>query len=338
MISVSIIIPVYGVEKHIERCLRSVFRQDYEGDIECVLVDDCSPDKSMEIAENLISVYKGKIRFKKLRHEQNRGLSAARNSGTSVAEGDYLFYLDSDDEIMPSAISSLVDLENKYPGVDVVYGDWYVCKRHNVLQNNPRLREYIDTPDEIIPILVSDGFVSMTAPNKLLRTKFIVQNGLYFKDNTYHEDELFNYFLAEAAGSIAVSFVPTYVYYLNPAGITSGTYDDKRLKDLLDIAEEIFLKGKTLYRYLACLRLLCIICRGMSDLSHLPRLKEFIRLLYMSSFSDGFYRYSFYLYKCYHASFKHLYRMTRRHRYEKIYSDSLKKIQKTSVRRTLLQK
>ncbi len=326
-VSISIIVPVYKVEKHIERCLYSVFRQDYEGEMECILVDDCSPDGSMAIADSLLDRYTGRIRFKKLHHERNRGLSAARNSGTLAAEGDYLFYLDSDDEIMPGAISSLVELALKYPGVDVIYGDWYVCRRHNVLQNAPWLQEYIDNKDRIIPTLISDGLVSMTAPNKLIRTEFIRKHSLYFREGISHEDELFNYFMAEALGSIAVSFVPTYVYYLNPNGITSNSYDDGRLQDLMDIVGEIFKKGETYYRYLSCLRLICIICHFIPEDSTLfPRLKELLRMLYRASLADGLYCYSFYLYKCYIVSFRRRRRMTRKKRCGRIFSRTLRKI------------
>lgn len=325
-LSVSIVIPVYRVEQHIERCLRSVFRQDYEGDVECILVDDCSPDSSMAVADGLLSRYTGKIRFRKIRHERNRGLSAARNTGTQAAEGDYLFYLDSDDEIMPSTVSSLVGMALKYPGVDVVYGDWYVCRKHNLLQHAENLNEYMDSQDDIILTMISDSVVSMTATNKLLRTGLVRQHSLMFKENTYHEDELFNYFLAETARSIAISYVPTYVYYLNPGGITFMPYNDRRQQDLMDIAEEIFRKGKTMYRYPACLRIMFFICQSLSEESPLlPRLKEFIRLLSISACSVGLYRYSFYLYRCYRASFRRLQKLTKSRRYNRMYSDTLGK-------------
>ena len=95
----SIIIPVYHVAPYIEDCLRSVMRQTYQGAMECLIVDDCGTDDSMAIAERTIATYEGPIVFQVLHHERNRGLSAARNTGTLAAKGDYLYYLDSDDEI-----------------------------------------------------------------------------------------------------------------------------------------------------------------------------------------------------------------------------------------------
>ena len=97
MISVSIIIPVYNVEQYIESCLLSVINQNYKGDIECVIVNDCTPDQSMVVVHKILSDYDGNILFKIVDHKENRGLSASRNSGVRVATGDYLYFLDSDD-------------------------------------------------------------------------------------------------------------------------------------------------------------------------------------------------------------------------------------------------
>lgn len=95
----SIVIPVFNVAPYIADCLRSVMRQTYTGSMECLIVDDCGTDDSIAIAKQMIADYKGPIRFQILHHEWNRGLSAARNTGTEAATGEYLYYLDSDDEI-----------------------------------------------------------------------------------------------------------------------------------------------------------------------------------------------------------------------------------------------
>ena len=93
---VTIVIPVYQVSEYVERCVCSVMAQSYPY-LECIIVDDATQDDSIVKCEQLIAAYKGPIRFRILHHGQNRGLSAARNTGTKVATGDYLYYLDSDD-------------------------------------------------------------------------------------------------------------------------------------------------------------------------------------------------------------------------------------------------
>ena len=105
---VSIIIPVYGVENYIERCLYSVMQQDSKSvSLECILVDDCSPDNSINIAEKMIKDYSGGIRFEILSHEKNQGLSVARNTGMNSAKGRFLFFMDSDDYITDDCIVKL---------------------------------------------------------------------------------------------------------------------------------------------------------------------------------------------------------------------------------------
>ena len=120
---ITIVIPVYNVESYISDCLQSVMRQTYKGPLECILVDDCGTDKSIEIAQNMIAEYNGPIEFKVLHHEHNRGVSAARNTGIDAAKGDYVCFLDSDDWISDDCIEKLAQpLQNEV--FDIVIGDY----------------------------------------------------------------------------------------------------------------------------------------------------------------------------------------------------------------------
>ena len=97
--SVSILVPVYGVEKYIERCARSIFEQTYHN-LDIVFVDDCTPDKSIEILKRVLEEYPGrKAQTRIIRHAYNRGLSAARNTAVAAATGTFLTHVDSDDWI-----------------------------------------------------------------------------------------------------------------------------------------------------------------------------------------------------------------------------------------------
>ena len=130
---ISIIIPVYQVSDYVERCIRSVMSQTFT-DIECIIVDDVTEDDSIEKCQRLIDEYnnnlngKEGIRFKILHHEVNRGLSAARNTGTKAATGEYFFYLDSDDEITPDCIEKHVSLAQKHPEAEMVIGNYLQYK------------------------------------------------------------------------------------------------------------------------------------------------------------------------------------------------------------------
>lgn len=109
--SVSICVPVYGVEKYIERCAKSLFGQTYMN-IEYVFVDDCTKDHSMEILLQTASRYpERKSRIKIIRHEHNRGLAAARNTAIAAATGCFIMHVDSDDWIEPDAVEQLVKMQ-----------------------------------------------------------------------------------------------------------------------------------------------------------------------------------------------------------------------------------
>lgn len=98
---VSIIVPVYKVERYVERCLQSVTAQTYE-DIECICVNDGTPDNSFEVVKRFVAEHGSenkKISFILVEHDQNKGLSEARNIGIRQASGDYVFFLDSDDAL-----------------------------------------------------------------------------------------------------------------------------------------------------------------------------------------------------------------------------------------------
>ena len=116
---ISIIIPVYNVEKHLCKCLDSVLNQSYEN-LEIILIDDGSIDKSYNICDE----YAAKDKRIRCEHQGNKGVSFARNRGIELATGDYLHFLDSDDYMDPDAYEYLVDLIDRYK-VDAVGFEYY---------------------------------------------------------------------------------------------------------------------------------------------------------------------------------------------------------------------
>ena len=111
-------------------------RQTYTGAIECLIVDDCGTDESIPIAERMIAEYDGPIRFEILHHKLNRGLSAARNTGTDAATGEYIYYLDSDDAIMPDCIEKLMRPVMRDPSIEMVLGDYANIPDDNTVCEN----------------------------------------------------------------------------------------------------------------------------------------------------------------------------------------------------------
>ena len=172
---ISIIVPVYNVEPYIEDCLKSVAAQTYNGEIECIIVNDCTPDDSCAVIERFINGYDGAIDFKLLHHTVNRGLSAARNTGIDAATGDYIYFLDSDDEIMPECIEVLAEpLKNKK--YDFVIGDYITTFSQNIA---PLLQEDGELlgSEEIRKSYFANKWYSM-AVNKLCNINFIREQHL----------------------------------------------------------------------------------------------------------------------------------------------------------------
>ncbi len=118
---VSILVPVYGVERYIERCARSIFEQTYQN-LEIIFVDDCTPDKSIDVLQRVIEDYpERKTQTRIIRHEKNRGVSATRNTAVAAATGEFLSYVDSDDWIDKNSIALLVSKQDE-DNADIVTG------------------------------------------------------------------------------------------------------------------------------------------------------------------------------------------------------------------------
>ncbi len=120
---ISVLIPVYGVEKYIERCLRSLFTQTKTDGVEFILVNDCTKDKSIEIAERVIAEYPT-LDIKIIHHSTNQGLAAARLTGLKAATGDYIQHIDSDDWCEPTMLEELYSKAVE-TGADIVRCDCY---------------------------------------------------------------------------------------------------------------------------------------------------------------------------------------------------------------------
>lgn len=238
--AISIIIPVYNVELYIARCVKSVVAQEYPGTIECIIVDDCGQDNSISIVEKLITEHNTNIVFQILHHEQNRGLSAARNTGVKAAAGDYVYYLDSDDYISKDCIATLVtsiaehDYDIVIGNIEVLGNDWGVPKL---------IAEEGAYNDKILSMYCNRQFYMM-AWNKLYKKSFIERNNLYFEEGILHEDDHMSFRAFAAADSVYVSHRKTYYYLVRESGIMSMNQYTKRNRDsyaetLLMIADYI---------------------------------------------------------------------------------------------------
>lgn len=246
---ISVIIPIYNVEPYVERCLRNVMDQTYRGTVECIIVDDCGTDSSMEVVKIAVAKYNGPISFKILHHKYNRGLSAARNTGMDAATGDYLFFLDSDDEISADCMEVLAAplKEEQY---DLVVGNMRTI-------GDESMHDYLKLKIEDGVVLRGKEIESnyrvkwnMMANNKLYRTDFIRQQGLQFKEGLVHEDELWSLQVACLARSLRAVNQFTYMYYVREGSIMhTPDLEERRCRMLKIIVAEIcqFLKKRHIF-------------------------------------------------------------------------------------------
>lgn len=221
---VTIIIPVYNVERYIGKCIASVMQQTFMGGVECLLIDDYGTDRSIEIAEKLINAYSGNITFRIIRHTANRGLSSARNTGIKAAQGDYIYFLDSDDYITDDCIATLHQVAAVYPGAQIIQGGAVTSTGHlaHIDMNNGSTVDYIDDAAALKKLAIfSDKCYTCSAWNKLIRKSFILENDLFFKEGIYYEDAHWQFFAAKHLKAVAIVQKTTYVYVVREGSIMS---------------------------------------------------------------------------------------------------------------------
>ena len=217
---VSIIIPIYNVEPYIERCLHSIVSQTYPC-FECILIDDCGTDGSIHFAEQFIKNYSGEIRFNILHHKHNSGPSSARNTGMKAANGDYIYFMDSDDAITPDCIETLLNIANKYPDADYIQGNIFTGSELLMEGDiDPNVPEYCNDKQQLENIILCKAH--RTAWNKLTKRSFLLSHTLFFPNGFIMEDHFWTYFVAKHAHAVAFTHQSTYYYYNNPGSIVNS--------------------------------------------------------------------------------------------------------------------
>lgn len=169
--SVSILVPIYNVEKYIERCARSLFEQTYS-DIDYIFVDDFSPDNSIEILEKTLDEYpERKEHVRIIRHEKNRGLAAARNTAVENCQTDFLIHVDSDDYIEKDAVEKFV-IKQKEDDYDIVTGNALI-----IYQDSKKLlREDEPIDKEELTLLYIKPIINHVIWGRLIRTSLYKEN------------------------------------------------------------------------------------------------------------------------------------------------------------------
>lgn len=214
MFRLSIIIPLYNVENYIEECLRSILTQLIP-EVEIVIVNDGSPDKSIHIVKSILGTLDDSISKQFVIVEQeNQGLSVARNTGIAHAQGEYIGFIDSDDKVMPNYFNKLIkviDL-NKYDIIDF-----------NLINS---LGVEVKTRDGNTNSLDSVfQYGNWFSPGRVIKKHLLINNN--FMPGIYYEDLALTPILYTKAKATTHINQPLYWYRLNPEGITQSSSDEK---------------------------------------------------------------------------------------------------------------
>lgn len=227
MSKVSVIIPIFRVEKFIERCAISLFEQTLDS-IEYIFVDDTTPDKSIEILTDVLERYpQRKPQVTILRHDVNKGLPAARNSGLSVAGGEYVFHCDSDDYLESNALEQMLNVAEKTDS-DIVWCDYYLSFSMNeriMVQPN-----YSNSQEAIKGML--SGTMKYNVWNKLAKRRLYVNNSISFPAGHSMGEGMTMIKLFAHAKKVAYINAPLYHYIRLNTDAMTQSYSERKIADI----------------------------------------------------------------------------------------------------------
>ncbi len=217
---ISIIIPVYNVERYLEKCLNSVLEQTYQN-IEIILVNDGSTDNSLKICEG----YSEKDKRVHIVQQRNAGLSAARNVGIKNAKGKYFMFIDSDDWIDKNMVKSLYNSLKKF-NVKLACCGKVVYESENTFYKRGLLEDQILDIKDIIRLSAFDKDVGIAAWGKMYDREIF--NNLKFPEGEIHEDVAIMYRIFDKCQRVFVLGNSYYYYYrFNGTGISKSEYSNK---------------------------------------------------------------------------------------------------------------
>lgn len=237
-IKISVIIPVYKVEGYLEECIDSVIGQTMEN-FEIICVDDASPDNSLRILQRYKENY---CNLQIVRHENNKGLSAARNTGLRAAKGKYIFFLDSDD-----ALADKRTLEELYhvaeeKQLDLLYFNyikWYEAgKKFNGIENKNVLKA-VTSGKKWFSFCCQEKRLDLVAWRQLCRRDFLLQNNIWFYEGILHEDMLFSFLCAMNAQRV-METEKTYYLYRQRENSIMKTKDKRRAQSMYVVMSEVY--------------------------------------------------------------------------------------------------
>ena len=217
---ISVIVPVYNLEKEISKCLTSLIIQKFEN-LEIIVVDDGSTDGTPDVVDS----FEKKSKNIRVFHTKNRGLSAARNFGISKATGKYIALIDGDDYVDPGFISSL------YKAIKVDDADVVVCGYNDVTERNVKsflpAEGCVSGKEATLKLLTKQDNIEVAAWNKLYKKSLF--RGIKYPEGENFEDNLTTYKLLSKAKKVSYTRSTSYNHVYRTGSIMDATKTEKRL-------------------------------------------------------------------------------------------------------------
>ena len=230
----TVVIPVYNVEKYLKRCVESVLVQGWHN-YDILLVDDGSTDSSPQICDDYVKAYD----FISVIHKENGGISEVRNTGISNAEGEYVYFLDSDDWIEPNTFSDLAEVIESDQYDIISFNQEIVKSEHDIIKSDSKRTKRLTGKEALIDMF-SYGFITGFATDKIYRKALFTKNTIQFPVGKYYEDLGINYKLFLAAKKVYATNQKYYHYLIdNPDSITQS-WNEKKFRDMFGFYKEVF--------------------------------------------------------------------------------------------------
>ncbi len=240
---ISIVVPFYNAERHIENCIKSLKNQTYPN-LQIILVDDRSSDNTFNLLQQKTA---GDARFTVVKSHPPHGVCCARNTGIELADGDYVTFFDCDDILSPYHV------ENLYNAIKSNDADIAICHYKKVSKNatydkmrfNKADKIKYDVHDKISALkhLLTQTWFEFSVWNKLYSIKIFKQHGVRFLEGCrYNEDTLFNYNCFKVAEKAVFSWFSTYFYVKSAGSLVRTTFKEYRLdayKSLHTIVKDV---------------------------------------------------------------------------------------------------
>ena len=228
MINLSIIIPVYNVEKYIYSCLESIYRQGLsEDDFEIILVNDGTPDNSMAVIDNIVGQHHNIV----ILNQENQGQSVARNNGLAVSKGKYIMFVDSDDLLFDNSLAPLVQKAIE-SSADLVVADFVRMNDEDIpLHPSAPNQEYRFVEGSGFDFFLSDfdprdSFVWRT----IYKKEFLIDYDIKFVPDIYYEDIPYTQECYLKASKVVRCKYPFYLYRIRE-GSSTASYTKKNALD-----------------------------------------------------------------------------------------------------------